>query len=119
MISILSLGIFLKCFKAAGSNTIPEKMILSEATWNADRCSNPSFIMIKLLPQMIESRMNMNQFKKPLPNFFIWRKVAAFVLIKIIWLYCSVDNNYGCSFAFISLIHYFYYTLTPNTSFNT
>ena len=66
MINTLSFGMLLKCLIAAGNNTIPEKIIRSEATWNADKCSNPSFIIIKLLPQMIDRRMNMNQFKNPL-----------------------------------------------------
>jgi hypothetical protein len=47
---------------------MPEKIIRNEATWNADKCSNPSFIIIKLLPQIMDRSMNMNQFKKPLPK---------------------------------------------------
>ena len=68
MIHSLFFGILLKCFTADGSKTIPEKIIRKDATWNAVKFSNPSFIIIKLLPQIIESIMNINQFKKPLPN---------------------------------------------------
>ena len=51
---------------AQGSKTMPEKTIRSDATWNAVNLSKPSFIMIKLLPQMMERMMNINQFKNPL-----------------------------------------------------
>ena len=54
---------------AEGSKTIPEKMIRSDATWKAFKFTSPSFIMIKLLPQITDSIINMSQFKKPFPNF--------------------------------------------------
>ena len=36
-------------------------MILKEATWKAVNATSPSFINIKLLPQINESAMNINQ----------------------------------------------------------
>lgn len=51
---------------AEGSKTIPEKIMRSDATWNAFKNNSPSFIIIKLLPHITESTINMNQFKKPL-----------------------------------------------------
>ena len=68
MMPSLFFGIFLKCLIAEGSKTIPEKIIRSDATWKALSRSKPSFIIIKLLPQIMDSTMNINQFKKPLPN---------------------------------------------------
>lgn len=68
MMPILFFGIFLKCLTAEGSKTIPEKMMRSDATWKALSRNRPSFIIIKLLPQIMDSMMNINQFKKPLPN---------------------------------------------------
>ena len=70
MMPSLFFGILLKCLTAEGSKTIPEKMMRNDATWKAVRCNNPSFIIIKLLPQMMDSIINMNQFKKLLPNVF-------------------------------------------------
>jgi len=67
-------GTFLKLIMAEGSSTKPAKTIRNEATWNAVKCSNPSFIMIKLLPQMMERIIKINQFKNPLFN---WYKIAA------------------------------------------
>ena len=64
----LFFGILLKCLTADGNKTIPEKIIRNDATWKAVKCSSPSFIIIKLLPQIMDSMMNINQFKKPLPN---------------------------------------------------
>jgi len=70
----LFFGIFLKCLMAEGSKTIPEKMIRNEATWKAFKFTSPSFIMMKLLPQMIDSMIKISQFKKPLPNFLnLWQ----------------------------------------------
>ena len=66
MMPSLFFGIFLKCLTADGSKTMPEKIIRSDATWKAFKFSSPSFIIIKLLPQMMDSMINMNQFKKPL-----------------------------------------------------
>lgn len=66
IISSLFFGIILKCLIAAGSNTIPEKTIRNEATWNAVKRSNPSFIIIKLLPQITDSAIKISQFKNPL-----------------------------------------------------
>ena len=65
---ILFFGIILKCLIAKGNNTIPEKTMRNEATWNADKCSSPSFIMMKLLPQMTDSKIKINQLKNPLFN---------------------------------------------------
>jgi len=59
-------GTFLICLIAEGSKTIPEKMIRREATWKALNRSNPSFIMIKLLPQIMDRMIKINQFKSPL-----------------------------------------------------
>lgn len=70
MISSLSLGIKPKYFIAVGNKTIPENTIRSDATWYADKLTSPSFINTKLLPQITDSIINMNQFKKPLFNFF-------------------------------------------------
>ena len=53
---------------AEGSKTMPEKIIRSDATWKAFKCTSPSFIIIKLLPQIMDSMIKINQFKKPLPN---------------------------------------------------
>lgn len=44
---------------------MPEKIIRNDATWYADKLTSPSFIKIKLLPQMMESIIKMNQFKNP------------------------------------------------------
>ncbi len=78
MIAILFLGMLLKCLTAAGSKTIPEKIIRSDATWNAFKCNNPSFIIIKLLPQIIERTTKINQFKKPFFKIQILGKDGGF-----------------------------------------
>ncbi len=57
-----------KCLIATGSNTNPDEMIRIEATWNAVRLIIPSFIKIKLLPQINESEMKMTQLKTLLFN---------------------------------------------------
>ena len=62
---------------AEGNNTMPEKTIRSEATWKAVNLSRPSFIMMKLLPQMMESRIKISQFKKPLFKIY---KIGAKVM---------------------------------------
>lgn len=53
---------------AVGNNTNPENTIRSEATWYAERLFNPSFIRMKLLPQMMDRVIKINQFKNPLLN---------------------------------------------------
>ena len=61
-------GICLKCLIADGNKTIPENTIRSAATWYAVKCNMPSFIIIKLLPQIMERIINISQFKNPLFN---------------------------------------------------
>ena len=61
MMNILFRGICLKLLYATGNNINPEEMIRSEATWKAVKCSSPSFINIKLLPQINESAIKINQ----------------------------------------------------------
>ena len=44
-----------------GDSTNPDEMILKEATWKAVNETSPSFIKIKLLPQINDSAMNITQ----------------------------------------------------------
>lgn len=46
-----------------GSKTSPEEMIRNDATWKALRLTRPSFIKIKLLPQIKESAIKINQLR--------------------------------------------------------
>lgn len=62
-------GIDLKCLIADGNSTIPEKTIRRAATWYADNCNKPSFIMMKLLPHIMERMMKINQLRNPLFKF--------------------------------------------------
>jgi len=66
MMPNLFAGTFLICLIAEGSKTMPEKMIRRDATWKGFSRSNPSFIMMKLLPQIMDRMMKINQFKSPL-----------------------------------------------------
>ena len=52
---------FLICLMAKGSRTSPEEIILIEATCKELRPMRPSFIKIKLLPQIRDRRMKMLQ----------------------------------------------------------
>ena len=58
---ILFRGICLKVFIATGNNTIPEEIIRKEATWNGFNLTKPSFIKMKLLPQIKESATKSSQ----------------------------------------------------------
>ena len=62
-----------------GNKTSPEEMIRNDATWKALRLTRPSFIKIKLLPQIKESAIKINQlrnllFKAYKQVFFLKRK---------------------------------------------
>ena len=46
---------------ATGRNIKPAEIILKEATCNAVRATSPSFIKIKLLPQMMDKSIKINQ----------------------------------------------------------
>ncbi len=61
MVKILFDGMVLNFLMATGNNTKPDDIILIEATWNAVRLSNPFIIKIKLLPQITDNVMNINQ----------------------------------------------------------
>jgi hypothetical protein len=60
-IPILLRGISRNARKATGRSTRPDEMILNDATWKAVRCTSPSLIRIKLLPQMMERIIKRNQ----------------------------------------------------------
>ncbi len=62
-------------FNAIGNNTSPDEMILMEATSKAVSALSPSFINIKLLPQMNESAAKMSQLKSLLFTGKIFAKV--------------------------------------------
>ena len=72
MFILLVIGLMV--LSSCSRKTIPAKTMRNAATWYADKCSKPSFIMIKLLPQIMDSRININQFKNPL---FMMYKIAA------------------------------------------
>ena len=71
MMNILSFGISRKVLIAVGNRTNPEEMILKDATWKGVRLIRPSFIKIKLLPQINESAIKSSQFKNLLFNVYI------------------------------------------------
>ena len=48
-------------------------MMRKEATWNAVNATRPSFIKIKLLPQMMESEIKINQLIRLLFNEILFR----------------------------------------------
>lgn len=54
-------GIFRIAVIVTGSKIKPAEIILIDATWKAVKCTNPSFIKIKLLPQIKESAIKRNQ----------------------------------------------------------
>lgn len=58
---ILSRGMRLKVLIATGSNTKPEEMMRKDATWKGFSLTKPSFINIKLLPQIKESALKSSQ----------------------------------------------------------
>ena len=59
---------------AKGNNTRPEEMIRNDATWKAVRLTRPSFIKIKLLPQITEREINMIQLNALLlKKYFLQR----------------------------------------------
>ncbi len=60
-----------------GSSTRPEEMMRKEATWKAVRLIIPSFIKIKLLPQIKERAIKMNQLKNLLFKGENFRKGAG------------------------------------------
>ena len=61
-----------------GNKTIPEEIILREATWKALRLIKPSFINIKLLPHITEREIKMNQLKKLLFKIRFFAKVREY-----------------------------------------
>ena len=72
---------------AMGNKTSPDEIILIEATWKADKFSKPSFIRIKLLPQIKEREIKMSQ----LINFeFIFRQLQH-----------KIDGNHLILFFFL------------------
>jgi len=67
---ILFFGISLKVLMAEGSKIKPEEMMRNDATWKAVRLTRPSFIKIKLLPQIKDSTIKRNQLKNLLFKVF-------------------------------------------------
>jgi hypothetical protein len=72
-------GIVLKLLMAMGSRKTPAATILTEATWKADKPNSPFFINIKLLPQMMESKINNIQLdNRSLINKVLGSKIEGF-----------------------------------------
>ena len=54
-------GICLMLLTATGNKTNPDEMIRMEATWKAVNATRPSFINMKLLPQITDNEIKISQ----------------------------------------------------------
>ena len=103
----LSLGIRRNDCMPKGIKTTPALMILTEATCQALRSFNPSFMITKELPQVMHSRMNSNQLIQRFLNSQDFCKVPTFRSIhpvKSKILSRKLQVGYGYEYQFIDYI---------------